>query len=309
MFDQKLEQKILDFLPEHGSVSGAELCEAFGQRYFELWRICMNSELLCNTYYARHYLRIDAKLPGFARLSPSILRNFLTYTCISTLPNLQNAIEEGEAKRQIHRDISEKKRTTALRIIEETFDADLLKRVAILIAGDVCRNMAHEVPRPERASGEIVKGSDIDLILVIETEDTELRDELENRLLETKAIYLRHPALREEIDFVVNSLPHYQTVGSFETPSQMISCKTGLESQFLAGNRLLAVDMRSILTSADIPRKVLDLSERAFSERMHTVERLRKNPDAIHEQHERRLFYFSDEVWEFMLDEPVLGPQ
>ena len=305
MYDPKLEKRILELIPEQGSVSGGELSDALGQQYFELWRTCANSPQLCSTYYARHYLRVDAKLPGFARLSPSILRNFLTYTRISTLPNLQIAVAEGKVERQKHRDISEEKRQTAHRLIKDALPADLLKQVAVLIAGDVCRGMAHEVSRPEKASGEMVNGSDIDLILVIKDEDDTLREEIESRLLDAKAFYLRHPDLREELDFVVNSLPHYRTVVQFDTPHQMISCKTGLECQFIAGERLLVDEMRNILTHADIPRKILDLSEQAFSERLHAVERLRKNPDAIREPHERRLFYFSDEIWEFMLEDPI----
>ena len=44
------------------------------------------------------------------------------------------------------------------------------------------------------------------------------------------------------------------------------------------------------------------MTERAFSERIGTMERLRKDPDVIGHARERRLFYFSDEIWEFMLD-------
>jgi len=45
------------------------------------------------------------------------------------------------------------------------------------------------------------------------------------------------------------------------------------------------------------------MTELAFSERLQAVELLRKDPDAIHATKERRLFYFSDEIWEFMFDE------
>lgn len=303
MADNKLETAILDFLPEGGSASGQELFSQFGNKYFELWRTTTNSLRLASCHFGRYYLRVDANIDGYARLSPSILRNFLTYSRVSRLTDFKHALVEGQKQRQLHHNMSDKKRQIAVRMLDETLGPDLLKRVGILIAGDVCRGMAHEVPRPERASGEIVNGSDIDLILVMETEDTALRQELESRLLKAKSIYLRHPALREEIDFVVNSVAHYQTVGVFETPKQMISCKAALEGQVIAGNRQIIEDTRAVLTTSDIPRKVLDMSERAFSERLHAVERLRKNPDAIHQPKERHLFYFSDEIWEFMLDD------
>ncbi len=302
MIDQKLENRIIDILPEAGSVSGAHLCEKLGGSYFDIWRTCINSRKLFNSDYARYYLRIDAEIPGFARLSPSILRDFLTYSRISTVNNIKQAAEVAARKREYHRKVSGQKRETAFQMIAEAFDGELLQKIGVVIAGDVCRDMAHEVERPERFTGEMVKGSDIDLIIVIEQDDKVLKEELENRLLELKSIYLRHPVLREEIDFVVNSISHYQQNGVFETPKQMISCKAALEGQYIAGNRNLVTKMRNTLTDADVPRKVLSMSERAFSERLHTVERLRKRPDSIRGSAERRLFYFSDEIWEFMLE-------
>ncbi|MBL4618111.1 MAG: hypothetical protein JKY46_10470 [Robiginitomaculum sp.] len=303
MLNTKLEKQILGFLPEKGSVSGGELFEEFGKQYFVLWRTTTNSEKLANHHYGQYYLRIDAKIEGFARLSPSILRNFLTYSRVSRIEDIEAAVKEGKRHRQIHRDISEKKRKIARKILDETLGSDLLGRVGVLIAGDVCRDMAHEVPRPERYSGEMVKGSDIDLVLIMAAEDAGLREELENRLLEAKSIYLRHPDLREEIDFVVNSVSHYQNAVEFKTPSQMISCKSALEGQMLAGTRGIIEKTTAVLSKADIPLKVLSMTELAFSERLQAVELLRKDPDAIHATKERRLFYFSDEIWEFMFDE------
>jgi len=303
MLNTKLEKQILDFLPANGSVSGGELFEEFGKKYFELWRTTTNSQRLANHHYGQYYLRIDAKIEGFARLSPSILRNFLTYSRVSRIEDIEAAVEEGKIHRKIHRDISNKKREIAKQMLKESLNDDLLARIGVLIAGDVCRDMAHEVPRPERHSGEMVKGSDIDLVLIMGDEDAGLREEVESRLLEAKSIYLRHPALREEIDFVVNSVDHYKAVSVFEEPVQMISCKSALEGQMLVGNQEIIEKTRTVLSKANIPGKVLDMTELAFSERLQAVELLRKDPDAIHATKERRLFYFSDEIWEFMFDE------
>jgi hypothetical protein len=302
MLDIKLEKKILDFIPDGSSVSGSELFGEFGTQYFELWLAATNSSSLASHHYGQYYLRIDAKIEGYARLSPSILRNFMTYSRISRVGDLDKAVEEGRKHRKIHRDISQKKRSIAVKMLEETLDNDLAKRVGVLIAGDVCRGMAHEVPRPERYSGEMVKGSDIDLILIMQDEDEVLRKDLEDRLLEAKALYLKHPALREEIDFVVNSVPHYQKSGVFETPSQMISCKAALEGQLIYGSREIIESFRGVLSQFDVHRKVLGLTELAFSERLQAVELLRKSPNAINNKKTRQLFYFSDEIWEFMYD-------
>ncbi len=302
MFDQQLEKDVIAFIDEHESVLGIDLSDAFDQRYFDLWRVCQNSQHIYSALFARWYLRVDSEIEGYARLSPSILRNFLTYVRFSNLENLNQAVADGEKQRKVHREISEKKRAVGRKLILDALPKTLLDRTGILIAGDVCRDMAHEVPRPERSTGEIIKGSDIDLILVIGEEDQTLREELEGRLLEAKNMYLRHPALREELDFVVNSIPHYQEVSAFDTPKQMISCKAALEGQFVSGDRQCILKARDILVRADIPRKVLDMTERAFSQRLQTIERLRKNPKWINSPQEKQQFYFSDEIWEFMFD-------
>lgn len=302
MFDRELETQVLDFIQDRGSVLGVELAEAFDRKYFELWRLTQNSAKIYTTHFSRWYLRVDAEVEGYARLSPSILRAFLTYTRFSTLENIEQAQHDARKQRKFHVAVSEKKRQIARDLLDEFIPEELLSRIGVLIAGDVCRDMAHEVPRPERSTGEMVKGSDIDLIFVIGADDKALCNELDTILLEAKNVYLRHPAYREELDFVVNSLDHYRRVSVFETPKQMISCKAALEGQYLADDRELIMQAREILLRADIPRKVLDLSERAFSERLQSVERLRKNPEWINSPQEKRFFYFSDEIWEFMLE-------
>lgn len=300
MLDKNLENEILDILDSHSSVLGVNIAEALDNRYFEIWRTCHNSSKIYSTPFGHYYLRIDKKIEGLARLSPSILRDFLTYTRISTLENFEKAVNDAQNSRQEHVRISDEKRDIARQIIAETLSPDILKRTGILIAGDVCRNMAHLVPRPERSSGKLVRGSDIDLIFVIK-EDDGLKSEIEERISEAKAIYLQHPALREELDFVVNTLEHYRSVSNFKGVHNMISCKAALEGQYLAGSEEILKQSTDILLRAQIPRKVIKLTEKAFSDRLRAMERLRKDPDVIGLPREKRLFYYSDEIWEFML--------
>ncbi len=302
MLDKVLEAEILEILTNQSSVLGVELAEALGNRYFEIWRTCHNSGKIYSTPFGHYYLRIDKKIEGLARLSPSILRDFLTYTRISTLANFEQAVGDAEISRQEHVRISDEKRDIAKQIIDEILSPEILERTGVLIAGDVCRNMAHLVPRPERTTGKLVRGSDIDLIFVIEQDDG-LKAEIEGKISEAKAIYLQHPALREELDFVVNTLDHYREVSNFKGAHNMISCKAALEGQYLAGSKSMVQQSTDILLRAQIPRKVIKLTEKAFSDRLHAMERLRKDPDVIGLPRERRLFYYSDEIWEFMLSE------
>ncbi len=300
MLDKDLETEILEILDNQNSVLGVEIAEVLDNRYFEIWRTCHNSAKIYSTPFGHYYLRIDKKIEGLARLSPSILRDFLTYTRISTLANFEQAVDDAKNSRQEHVRISDEKRDIAKQIISETLSPQILERTGILIAGDVCRNMAHLVPRPERSTGKMVRGSDIDLIFVIEHDDG-LKDEIEGIITEAKAIYLQHPALREELDFVVNTLDHYREASSFKGVPNMISCKAALEGQHLAGSKAILQQSTDILLRAQIPRKVIKLTETAFSDRLRAMERLRKDPDVIGLPRERRLFYYSDEIWEFML--------
>ena len=300
MLDKDLEAQILEILAGKSSVLGVEIAEILDNRYFDIWRTCHNSAAIYSTPFGRYYLRIDEKIEGLARLSPSILRDFLTYNRVSTIGNFEKALEDAKHSRQQHVQISEQKRQIARQVVAETLDADVLAHTGIMIAGDVCRNMAHLVPRPERATGKLVRGSDIDLIFVIEKDD-DLKAEIAAKISEAKAIYLQHPALREELDFVVNTLEHYQVVSRFEDAHDMISCKAALEGQYLAGSRKILQRSTAILLQAQIPRKVIKLTEKAFSDRLRAMERLRKDPDVIGLPRERRLFYYSDEIWEFML--------
>jgi hypothetical protein len=300
MLDTELEAEILEILNNQDSVLGVDIATALGNRYFEIWRTCHNSSKIYSTPFGHYYLRIDKKIEGLARLSPSILRDFLTYTRISALEKFEKALGDAAKSRQEHVHISDEKRSIARQIIAETLPDDILAHTGVLIAGDVCRNMAHLVPRPERTTGKLVRGSDIDLIFIIEKEGP-LRAEIEGRITEAKAIYLQHPALREELDFVVNTLDHYREASIFKGVHDMISCKAALEGQHLAGSKTILQKSTDILLRAQIPRKVIKLTEKAFSDRLQAMERLRKDPNVIGMPRERRLFYYSDEIWEFML--------
>ncbi len=300
MLDKDMEAQILGILDGKSSVLGVDIAEKLDNQYFDIWRACHNSAAIYTTPFARYYLRIDEKIEGLARLSPSILRDFLTYNRVSTLENFGAALEDAERSRQEHVRISEQKRQIARQVVTETLNPKLLAQTGVMIAGDVCRNMAHLVPRPERTTGKLVRGSDIDLIFVIK-EDGGLKTEIEAKISEAKAIYLQHPALREELDFIVNTLDHYHSVSSFKDAHDMISCKAALEGQYLAGSKEILQQSTAILLQAQIPRKVIKLTEKAFSDRLRAMERLRKDPDVIGMPKERRLFYYSDEIWEFML--------
>ena len=77
-----VEESIVRVVEERGPLTGSELREALGSAGFAHWKACMQSSRLVVRRVGRRYLRIDRKVEGYARLSPSILREFLTYSVI-----------------------------------------------------------------------------------------------------------------------------------------------------------------------------------------------------------------------------------
>ncbi len=60
------------------------------------------------------------------------------------------------------REISRYKFGLAREMVAEIVSAGTGNIVSFIIAGDIVYDMAHDVPRPERSTGKLVKGSDID---------------------------------------------------------------------------------------------------------------------------------------------------
>ena len=73
-----VEEGIVRAVEERGPLTGSELREVLGSVGFAQWKACTQSSRLTVRRVGRRYLRIDRKVGGYARLSPSILREFLT---------------------------------------------------------------------------------------------------------------------------------------------------------------------------------------------------------------------------------------
>ena len=99
----QIEERAVAYLKRSGVALGKELYESLGVSDFLLWRTCMLSRRIVTRRVGRRYLRLDRRVEGYARLSPSIQREFLTYTVVGLR-------EQGEevAKRaaQLEREIA-----------------------------------------------------------------------------------------------------------------------------------------------------------------------------------------------------------
>lgn len=69
---------IISLLRENGPLTGKELLEKSRSDTLSVWRACNKPGKIFTETAGRRYLRLDRHVQGYARLSPSILREFLT---------------------------------------------------------------------------------------------------------------------------------------------------------------------------------------------------------------------------------------
>ncbi len=249
----------------------------------------------------RRYLRLDKVVEGYARLSPSIRREFLTYTVVG-LPEQAGGIADRclALQREFVR-ISQYKRELAgdviQRIVAYSPNCERLRAHACyLIAGDVTYGMAHTVERPEASTGRLVRGSDLDVIVVVDEAITETeREALDTRIYREKWNLLVLPQFREEIDYVVKDVNRVMAQLQFDTFRHMIACKILHESELLYGSSELFARVKALLAEFDIPQKLRRMEERAMLERASAEAQLIEYPVGEQEQRWQHLFFTTEE--------------
>ena len=115
-----LEARVCSLIEERGPQTGGEIRDALPAAHpFELWRTCRRSSRLATRRVGRRYLRLDEKVPGYARLSPSILREFLTYSVVGLADDLPSLEKRTELLAASIRDINANKLSLASRVLDE----------------------------------------------------------------------------------------------------------------------------------------------------------------------------------------------
>ena len=80
-----IRREVVDAIERIGPMLGKELVEQLPERnYLELWQACFTSPDILISHFSRYYLRYDITREDSIRLSPSILRDFLSFTLFST---------------------------------------------------------------------------------------------------------------------------------------------------------------------------------------------------------------------------------
>lgn len=295
------EQDIATLLENEGVQTGAELLALSGMNVFSLWQLCMNSARIRMKVFGRRYLRLDRAVEGYARLSPSIRRELVTYTACG-LEHQQEAIErQALMLRDEVIGISRAKWALAEDCVRSTVEPLevgqlLMQECCFVIAGDVTYDMSHAVPRPETSTGMMVKGSDLDIIMI--TSDA-LSDHavksLDRAVYERKYYMLKHPSYREEIDYIIKPVSRVREQMRFDTFESMVACKILDEGRLLCGSQAIFDEVKALLDEHQIPAKLRQLEESATQNREKAVTSLLQMPADSPENEYRNLFYTRDE--------------
>lgn len=339
-----MEEKIIAVIEQSGPRTGAELRDVLGDDGFAQWKACMCSGRLLVRRVGRRYLRLDRRVDGYARLSPSILREFLTYSVVGLAAD-QPALEAGtQALSARVSEISAAKLRLAQRLIGD-IGAQLAAdggvaaeageamaaagqaivsaeramaeartgverpepavgaeedRFCVLLAGDIVYGMAHDAPRPEKSTGRMVRGSDIDLVVIMDDEaPEELRQRLDDAIYQQKYRYLINPSLREEIDYTIKPLSRLAEQASFEGFKNMVPCKIMDEAVLLYGSERLYRAAKSLLDDNGVPAKLALMEEEARRHREKAERHLLERREECLSGDDLYLFYTSEEREEF----------
>jgi hypothetical protein len=300
-----IDNEIIAFVRANGPCTGSGVVKEIDADPVVIWRKCRLSEGLNVRTVGSRYMRLDRHVEGYARLSPSILREFLTYSIMGTSDAVDTVNEQCRALIDRMHAISRRKlelsRQMAREIIEE-FDptGQFDDALCFIIAGDIVYKMAHDVPRPERSTGKLVRGSDIDLVIVVRDDfrDAEIK-RLDDIVYTKKHRMLINPAVNEEVDYTIKKVGRIREQCSFDNFRYMVAIKILDEGQLLAGNDEIYGTIKSILEENGLPGKLKSLEERALLFRKKAEEIIlsdRADEKMIKDMH---LFYSAEEYEEF----------
>lgn len=302
--EEKPMNNIVELLKEYGPLTGKEIYEKTYRDIYELWKVCNNSRDIISRTIGEKYLRFDKHVDGFARLSPSIIREFYSYMVFGTKEQYEMINTKAENIYKEILEISRKKFQLAQKamaeIVEHQEDPQLIRsQVCFIISGDVAYGMAHTEPRPECSTGKLVNGSDLDIVVVSKDLPDSVIKGLDSSIYEQKAYLLKNPSYREEIDYVVKNISKVEKQLEFDEFESMIASKVLHEGKFLYGSIELFDEIKKMIFNRGIPQKLDALKKKASIDRDTARRQLLTNDNAILDEDNMKLFYTTDEKEEF----------
>ncbi len=295
-------RRVLRVLRGKGPMTGRELYEATGQEVFPLWRFCKTSPEVVTKRVSRRYLRFDREVEGYARLSPSLQREFLTYTVVGLKGDEERVEKRAVELREEIREASRAKLALARRAVEKVVsrvpDRELvLGNACFIIGGDVPLGMAHTDPRPESSTGELVSGSDLDIVVITSRNfPEEVASLLDEEIYREKYRLLRGPRNRVEIDYLIKDLGRVEEQALLRRFEDYVACKIIMESRFLLGSIGLFREVIELMHRNSVPVKLRELRRLAAKNRV-TAERILLGRDGIRDE-DMKLFATTDEYGE-----------
>ena len=289
------QDKILSILAEKGPMTGAQLLEQTGMEVLSLWQTCRRTPSIRFEATGKRFLRLDRNVPGYARLSPSIRREFLTYMFVGLESQAEELTALAEAFRQQTKRISSSKRELAREAVISALAPlpakDLiLEKACFTLAGDVVYGMSHMVPRPEKSTGEMVQGSDLDIVIVVKDDlSPEIVDSLDRSIHKRKHLLLVND--REEIDYLIKTISRVCEQLRFDIFSSMVACKILDEAQLLYGSPSVYEEVKKLVADHGIPERLRHLERQAALSRESAETQLLQAGDEKNSSEYLNLFY------------------
>lgn len=287
-----------------GPLVGRELYERTGVDVFTLWKACNKDKGIITRTVGRPYLRFDRMVEGYARISPALEREFLTYTVVGLKEDSQKIEKRApELDVEIKR-ISEEKLRLSERAVQDVLEKlvghrnEIKNGACFIIGGDVPLYMAHADPRPEKSTGKIVSGSDLDIVVILEDNfPSDLEKALDEAIYDVKYHLLSKPTGKEEIDYIIKRRSTVVEQAAFDIFEHMVACKIIDEGRLLWGSEELYKEILSIFDKNAIPQKLKELRSRAFEHRERAIVALLKTEE-LSEDAYTKLFTTTDEFGE-----------
>lgn len=300
----EIEARVIALVTEKGPLIGKELAaELPDVPILALWQACYRSDTFRVSHFASYYLRYDITRDDQVRLSPSILRDFLSFTLFGLPGQRDQMIERQGTLANMHREISLEKLSVAQQVMKQLFVSlgqEVRSQLCAFIAGDLAYFLAHNEPREHAASGEMVKGSDIDIVIILsESLPDEIKTRIDAEMTALKSLYLRHPQYRHEIDFICKRKSVMERQFQYTDIHDKIASKIAYESMFLGGSLTLYMEVRDAMVRTGVDRLIEQDFDHALKDRKNAMHTLLNVPGDTIDEETRSLFYFSQERVEF----------
>lgn len=301
---EEIDDRIARILEEKGPRIGKELSfDMPDVPVLALWQACNRSRSLLISHFASYYLRFDITREDQVRLSPSILRDFLSFTLFGLPGQRYQMIERQGSLSNMHREISREKIGVAQDVMKQLFVSlgrEVRSQLCAFIAGDLSYFLAHNEMREHSASGEMVRGSDIDIIIILsESLPDDIQGRIDGEMMALKNFYLRHPKHRHEIDFICKRKSVMERQFQYSDIHDKIASKIAYESMFLGGSLTLYMEVRDAMTRTGVDQLIEADFAHALKDRKHAMKALLDAPGDAIDAETRSLFYFSQERVEF----------